>query len=185
MALLEQSILLWKHLTKFSSWGNSASSVSQPKVLGAYNNFSSDFNKQDWLVSKWSTSIKDRNRLKIILVIIHWKINMHCECIIHKFVNKDKKDLTNILDFTRHNFQSNAKRNLQEKENLIIPDLPTTKMITIFDVWTCVTLEWQEQWPAWCTTEAEVQLWESKPCLPPGCLRSSYFSLHWCCPGPR
>lgn len=59
---------------------------------------------------------------------------MHCECIIHKFVNKDKKDLTNILDFTRHNFQSNAKRNLQEKENLIIPDLPITKMITIFDV---------------------------------------------------
>lgn len=101
MALLEQSILLWKHLTKFSSWGNSASSVSQPKVLGAYNNFSSDFNKQDWLVSKWSTSIKDRNRLKIILVIIHWKINMHCECIIHKFVNKDKKQFINVLDFKK------------------------------------------------------------------------------------
>lgn len=52
----------WNHLAKFDhEKKKSRANAPQSKVMGIYNNFNGDTDKEDWLVSKYSTSIRGEN----------------------------------------------------------------------------------------------------------------------------
>lgn len=149
--------------------------VPQPKVISTYNKFIGGMDRHNWLVSKYSTSTRGLKKKVLAFVYSNnWHVYHKC-IIIHTFVNKDKRDLINLLNFKReicsaYLKEHNEKLQGQRKRNI---PRPTTVQDYIRFEWEVIL--WQEQQCEYKLCHAKLTIYCQK-CDTTLCLKCSLLS---------